>query len=248
MKQLVTREMFAGSSFEGARFPSDEAAIYWRDFLEEDECESIAKKIYKNKGIWTSSYEGEQFSLGLAWYTFEETDTRQEYRDRLNASNAFLQREFEPVQEKILNFLKCAAGTDRVRLRPNWGLPAFVIFPENELTAKSGGDIHIDYNGLNEAELDDPNGKYYSFVCLIESPGAATSLRIWNKRYRSGEDKDPGVAPNNCEHYDFEYTVGGLLCFDSLVTHQILPFDGTRPRVCLTFHVKKSGEDWLYWF
>lgn len=239
----------AGCSFK--ELLQQSAAVIFRQFFSAEESHSITDTIYHLKEFWHPNYGGEQYSLGRVWYTHVDEGIKDEYVRGAEESNRIIESHFPGLYERIRTFCAIIQQGEPVALRKGWAGPGFVIFPANGRCAEIGGDIHYDWEGLTDGQLDDPKAEAYSFISMLQKPHTGGGLRIWNMFYdrvRKREELVPKASPPAAESLVIDYEIGGLLVIDSFRLHQIQPFGGEIDRICLTFHTARYQDGWYVWF
>ncbi len=61
-------------------------------------CAAWVRAVYEARPHWTSDFSGEQFALGMAFYTHHETDRGEDYFRRAAASDALVDRVLPGMQ------------------------------------------------------------------------------------------------------------------------------------------------------
>ena len=159
---------------------------------------------------------------------------------------------FPGLYEKIIQLCKNIEKDADISLRQGWAGPGFAIFPAHGRCAELGGDIHYDWEGLTDGQLDDLHAEGYSFIAMLKKPSQGGGLKIWDVKYDLNHKQEELVAWANspdCPSLLIDYQLGDLVLINSFCLHQIQPFEGEVDRVCLTFHIAKYNEKkWYIWF
>lgn len=211
-----------------------------------EECARYARGIYEGRACWNRDFDGEQFSLGRAWYTHLEQGKSQEYFAHARSSDRDVERFLPGMQAAMLGYLRRMLRAD-VRTRPGWCGPGVHIFPPGEWVAQRGGVIHSDLEGLSEAHVE-ANERALSLVWMLQTPEDGGGLRLWDALHHEDDAVDPDELTDT-EQATFTYEVGDLLVFDSYRLHQIQPFGGDRDRLSVTAHTARHRQGhWEAWF
>lgn len=215
-----------------------------RAALDPARAEAWARGVVSARALWCRDFEGEQFSLGRAWYTHLEQDRTEAYFRDPAASDAAVERACPGLQATMRELAGRVLGVDVVQ-RPGWCGPGVHVFPAGAHVAMRGGDVHFDSEGLTEAHAA-ARAPAFSFVLMFQPPVSGGGLRVWDVRYAGTdtyEDEDLERAS-----VTVEYGVGDLVVFDSYRLHQIQPFAGARDRISATCHVAFVSGVWESWF
>jgi hypothetical protein len=221
-------------------------ALRVRTAVPEPVCASWARGVLAAREDWTTDFDGEQFSLGRAFYTHLETDRTGDYFDNVRASDARVEKHAPGLQSTVRRALADAVeGT--VVGRNGWCGAGVHIFLADSPLAREGGVVHFDTEGLTEAQLAD-RAPALSAVLMLQPPVRGGGLRLWPILYDS-EDHPPEDALEAGGDLIVEYRVGDLVIFDSYRCHQIQSFEGQRERVSATLHVARIDDGlWESWF
>lgn len=204
------------------------------------ECASWVHAIHAARRDWTPNFDGLQFTLGNAWYTYLEEGRSDEYFAAAERSNALVARTVPGLAERMLEVLSLVVA-ENVSLRAGWCGPGVHVFPAGGWVAEHGGDRHCDVEGLLAPELA-AGAHALTLVLGLQQPEARGGLRFFAENY--------GQAPAS----DGESSVtvalspGDLVCFESYRMHQIEPFDGARDRITATVHAVRTAAGWQAWF
>lgn len=203
-----------------------------------------ARGTERARAAWISDFEGQQFSLGRAWYTHLEQDRTDAYFRDPAASDAEVERACPGLQATMRELASRALGVD-VRQRPGWCGPGVHVFPAGAHVAARGGDIHFDCEGLPPAHARE-SAPALTLVLMLQPPEAGGGLRVWDARHRGEEayededlDRDAVTVP---------YGIGDLVVIDSYRLHQIQPFSGAVDRISATCHLAFANGAWESWF
>src|SRR5512134_2069152 len=88
-------------------------------FLDWDECHAWTRAVYGARERWTAAFEGEQYSLGRAWYTHLEEDLSDDYFANAAESNELVEKTLPGMQRRMLDAVGALTG-GRVLQRPGW--------------------------------------------------------------------------------------------------------------------------------
>lgn len=222
----------------------DTLAVRVRGAVAPVRAKAWAEGVRRARAAWVRDFDGEQFSLGRAWYTHLEQDRSVEYFRDPAASDATVERACPGLQAELRALASRALGVDVVP-RSGWCGPGVHVFPAGAHVARSGGDIHFDNEGLTPAHAT-ARAPAFTFVLMLEPPLSGGGLRVWDVRY-AGSD---GHGDEDLERdaVTVPYEAGDLVAIDSYRLHQIQPFDGARDRISATCHVAFAAGAWESWF
>jgi hypothetical protein len=211
-----------------------------------DQCRHWTEGVLGARGEWTQDFDGEQFSLGRAFYTHLETDRTGEYFEDAARSDARVERYAPGLQSTMRELLGAAAG-GRVTARPGWCGAGVHVFPAGGELAKRGGVVHFDTEGLAAAHVA-RRTPALSLVLMLQPSVSGGGLRLWPARY-AGRDEVPAATLRAGGDVTVEYSVGDVVLFDSYRCHQIQPFGGARDRISSTLHAAEIDRGlWESWF
>jgi hypothetical protein len=209
------------------------------------ECAQYLAALYAARGDWVTDFDGEQFSLGRAFYTHLEQDRCREYFADAAASDVRVERALPGLSRRLLQLVERLTGGACFARRGFCG-PGVHVFPAGEKVAREGGVIHFDTEGLPQQHARQRK-RALTVVVMLGMPDGGGGLKLWNARYAGYDSVDDeqqrGAA---CEA---RYEVGGALVIDSYRLHQIQPFAGKRDRVSATVHAAEVDPGrWETWF
>jgi len=224
---------------------SDCFALRLSGVMTSAECRVAAQAVEAARADWVPAFEGEQYSLGRAWYTHYEEDQSREYFASAAESDALVERYLPGIQRRMHELVAALTG-GHVGSRHGWCGPGVHVFPAGECVSERGGVIHFDTEGLPTRHIR--TGKAaLTLLVMIQEPEAGGGIRLWDSRY-SGSDvaSDEELARAS---QVVEYQTGEAVIFDSYRLHQIQPFRGSRDRYTLTAHAAEVDRDrWEIWF
>jgi hypothetical protein len=204
-----------------------------------------AKAVLAARADWTHDFDGEQFTLGRAFYTHYETDRSDEYFAQAAESDAKVERALPGMQARMLELASVITG-GVVHARRDWCGPGVHIFPAGGEVAGKGGVIHFDTEGLSDRHARDKRPAL-TIVLMLQEPESGGGLKVWDVRFR-GRD-DPSEMELARDAVVAQYGVGGALVIDSYRLHQIQPFGGKLDRISITVHAAEVDDDvWETWF
>lgn len=213
-------------------------------FWPAERCAAYARRVYAGRPFWTADFEGDQFSLGRAFYTHLEQGKRDDYFAQAVASNAHVERLLPGLGASLIEAVGAMVGAPASQ-RPGWCGPGVHIFPAGGWLAQQGGDIHYDTEGL-DADHAARGEPAITLVLMLQPPEQGGELKVWNARYAgSGEVDEATLARPSAL---VPYAAGDLVVIDSYRLHQIQPFEGTRDRVSATAHGVRVADGWHVWF
>lgn len=214
-------------------------------FLSWNECHDWTNAVYRAREHWTPAFEGEQYSLGRAWYTHLEEDRSEDYFANARASDRLVEATLPGMQRRMIEAVAALTGGGAAQ-RAEWCGPGVHVFPNGEVVARRGGVVHFDTEGLTDEHIRERRPAL-SLLVMLHAPQRGGGIALWDVRY-SGADEataDELEMPSTI----VEYGVGELCVFDSYRLHQIQPFGGRRDRISVTAHAAEvepgSWEVWL---
>jgi hypothetical protein len=240
----VERSALAGAARE-IRSRTEIAAIGSRALISPPEAAAWARAVLAAKDDWTSDFDGEQFTLGRAFYTHYETDRAGEYFENAAASDAMVERHLPGMQKKMRDLVSEITGGVS-RARRDWCGPGVHVFPAGGEVSHKGGVVHFDTEGLSDKHARDKRPAL-TIVLMLQEPTSGGGLKLWNVRFRGRDEPtdDELAAPTAVA----QYGAGSALVIDSYRLHQIQPFSGSLDRVSITIHAAEIDEGiWETWF
>lgn len=213
-------------------------------FLPEARAAAYARRVYAGRPFWTSAFDGDQFSLGRAFYTHLEQGKSREYFAEAAASNAHVERLLPGLTALLVDAIGALTGGPAAP-RPGWCGPGVHVFPAGGWLAQRGGDIHYDTEGLaaRHAARREPA---LTLVLMLQPPERGGELKVWATSYEGSDDVDDEALARPSALVP--YGAGDLVIIDSYRLHQIQPFGGERDRVSATAHGARVGGAWQVWF
>jgi hypothetical protein len=203
-----------------------------------------AAGVYAGRPHWTSSFDGVQSSLGLAWYTHLEEDKVAEYFTNAAASDANVRRFCPGLQEWMVATISHLLGEPVVQ-RETWCGPGVHIFPAGDWLSEHGGVVHFDTEGLSPEQLD-ARTPALTFVLMLQPPVWGGGLRVWDRLFDG--DENPKKPRDGTANETIAYEAGDLVVIDSYRMHQIQPFGGRVDRISMTAHTVHVDGAWEAWF
>lgn len=214
-------------------------------FLSWDECHDWTNAVYRARAHWTPAFDGEQYSLGRAWYTHLEEDLSEDYFANAAASDDLVEATLPGMQRRMIEAVAALTGS-RAAQRAEWCGPGVHVFPNGEVVARRGGVVHFDTEGLSEEHIRERKPAL-SLLVMLQAPQRGGGIALWDVRY-SGAD-EATEAELELPSTIVEYGVGELCVFDSYRLHQIQPFGGRRDRISVTAHAAEvEPGSWEVWF
>ena len=224
---------------------SRHSAIRVPGFASWHECHGWTRAVYAARERWTAAFEGEQHSLGRAWYTHFEEDLSEEYFAEAAASNALVEAPLPGVQRRMIGAVQ-ALGGGRAVQRADWCGPGVHVFPSGDVVAHRGGIVHFDTEGLSEEQARERRPAL-SLLLMLQAPQRGGGIALWDVRYSGADEATDDELDRPCQVV--EYRVGELCVFDSYRLHQIQPFGGRRDRISVTAHAAEVEPGlWEVWF
>ena len=203
-----------------------------------------AASVTAAEADWTSAFDGEQFSLGRAFYTHLEEDESAAYFADPAASDACVERWLPGMQTWLLALVGRLVG-GRALPRRGWCGPGVHVFPDDAPVAERGGIHHYDTEGLPAKHLA---GRLpaITVVVMFQPPVSGGGLAVWNVTY-AGEDHPTSEELARPQRV-ITYSAGDVVLIDSYRLHQIQPFVG-GPRISATVHAAALDHvTWECWF
>jgi hypothetical protein len=227
---------------------SSSAAIVIPRYFDAERCATWTKGVYEAREEWTQDFDGEQFSLGRAFYTHLETGKSKSYFEDTTSSDARVERHAPGLQAAMFELVRSIVKSKHVVQRRGWCGPGVHVFPTNGPVAERGGVQHFDTEGLTARHIEQ-HRPAITVVAMLQPTEAELEcgLRVWDVLYSGSDDptEDELTKPNDVAIY----RVGDIVLIDSYRLHQILPFKGTRERISATIHAAQSDTRvWECWF
>jgi hypothetical protein len=249
VREILWRNTLAGAARE-IPGPRAAAAVGMHGWLDAKLAEEWAASVLRAREDWTHDFDGEQFTLGRAFYTHYETDRSDEYFENASESDAKVERALPGMQARMRELVKLVTGgtASTVIARRDWCGAGVHIFPAGGEVAGRGGVVHFDTEGLSDRHARDKRPALTIVTMLQEPSSGGGGLKLWDVRFR-GRD-DPTEAELAKDSVVAQYGVGGVLVIDSYRLHQIQPFGGERDRISITVHAAEVADDgvWETWF
>ncbi len=212
--------------------------------LEPDAASALVRGVYAGREHWTPAFDGEQFSLGNAWYTHLEEDKEAEYFATHERSDAAVEQFCPGLARTMRAFLASFVGAP-VQPRRGFAGPGVHVFPAGAHCAMRGGAVHFDTEGLTPSDLA-ARAPAVTAVLMLQPPRSGGELRVWDVRFEGQDHEDE--APRGVPFLDVDYQVGEIVFIDSYRLHQIRPFGGTTDRISATCHAVHTPGGWTSWF
>ncbi len=208
-------------------------------------CAAWVRAVYEARPHWTSDFSGEQFALGMAFYTHHETDRGKDYFRRAAASDALVDRVLPGMQQWARDLVARHVGG---MARPRMGFcgAGVHVFPAGGKVAREGGVVHYDVEGLSPLSIQ-KRQPTLSLVVMLQAPERGGGLWVYDRRYRGSEAFDDEDL--KARKRLVRYKNGDALYMSSSQLHQIRPFSGSRDRISITLHaVEVDRGVWETWF
>ncbi len=213
-------------------------------FLPAERAAWYARRVYAGRPFWTAAFDGDQFSLGRAFYTHLEQGRAREYFAEAGASNAHVERMLPGLGAGLIDAVGALTGGPAAP-RPGWCGPGVHVFPAGGWLARRGGDVHYDTEGLaaRHAARREPA---LTLVLMLQPPERGGELKVWDSLYQGSDEVDDATLARPSALA--AYGAGDLVVLDSYRLHQIQPFGGARDRVSATAHGARAAGGWHVWF
>lgn len=219
-------------------------AVCARMAIPPTQAREIAARVLAARDAWTPAFDGEQWSLGRAFYTHLEEGLDGEYFVDAAGSDAVVEAHAPGLQEMVRQLATLVLGAE-VSPRTGFCGPGVHVFLPGDVVARDGGAIHFDTEGLTPAQLT-KRTPAATLVLMLQPPGDRGGTKVWDTPYR-GYDH-PTDADVRQPFTTVEYGAGDLLVLDAYRLHQIQPFTGVE-RVSATVHLAQRPDgDWESWF
>jgi hypothetical protein len=211
-----------------------------------DECATWAQGVLAARAHWIDDFEGEQFTLGRAWYTHLEQGRSHEYFAQARASDDLVEQWAPGLQGRMLGALSALLGSP-VQRRPGWCGPGVHVFPAKEWVSVHGGVIHSDMEGLSDAHIEEDE-RALTAILMLQPPEEGGGLALWAEFHGVAEEIDEADL-HEVPRVVVPYATGDLLVIDSYRIHQIQPFAGALDRISVTAHTARLPDGrWEAWF
>lgn len=220
------------------------AAVVLPRWIPPQICAARSAAVLAAEADWTSAFEGEQFSLGRAFYTYLEEGESAAYFADPAASDACVERWLPGMQAELLTLVGRFVG-GRAIPRRGWCGPGVHVFPDGAPVARHGGVHHFDTEGLSAKHIE-ARLPAVTLVAMFRPPVSDGGLAVWDVTY-AGEDHASAEELARRRHV-LTYGPGDVVLVDSYRLHQIQPFDG-GPRISATVHAAALDHvTWECWF
>jgi len=219
-------------------------AVRLRHLLDDDEARDAATRVRRARAEWVDDFDGDQFSLGRAWYTHLEQARASTYFAEAARGDETVERHLPGMQQRLRELVASIVRAPVVPRR-SWCGPGVHVFPSRGWLAQRGGDVHFDTEGLTLAQRR-ARSPALTCVLMLQPAVRGGALRVWDVRYE-GHDR-PTAKMRRAAFVDVEYARGDAVIIDSYRLHQIQPFAGNRHRISMTIHAAKIGARWESWF
>jgi hypothetical protein len=223
---------------------ADHLAVHFEGALSRRECVGYARGVYAGRAAWVPNFDGVQFTLGRAWYVHLETDRADEYFAHAAEADASVERFVPGLADRLLALMQLFVGAP-VRRREGYCGPGVHVFPAGAYVSHHGGDVHYDWEGLTDAQLE-AHVPALSAILMLQPAAQGGGLRLWDKLHEGDQtDEEPG----SCESRVVTYGAGDLVFIDSYRLHQICESSGPLDRISMTAHAALDPEHgWEAWF
>lgn len=219
-------------------------AVVVRGLYPAAECAAWSAAVRAAEEDWTAAFDGEQSSLGRAFYTHLEEDETAEYFADTAASDARVERWLPGLQARLLGLVGTLTG-GRAVPRRGWCGPGVHVFPPDGPVAVRGGVHHFDTEGLG-ARHRDARLRALTVVVMFQPAPEGGGLAVWDVLY--GGADHPTAADLARARHVVDYGVGDVVVIDSYRLHQIQPFKGGY-RISATVHAAETDlGTWECWF
>lgn len=219
-------------------------AVVFKSFLKKNEIAKMLESIDENRNLLIKYSEDYQV-LGRVWSSDYIMDNAEEYFEKSTSSREVVQNVLPNIEDKLLNLCKkYIFKDDNVIIREGFCGPAVVFFSPNKEAKFYGGDIHIDWEGL-ELEHVQEGIPCYSFVCMLSLPEEHGGTGVWNVEF---EYNSNDASTEKVQKTVVNYEIGDFAMFSSFKLHNIETIVGKGNRATLIFHVAYIDGYWKIWF
>lgn len=234
------------------------AGVAFEGLLSLTEVARALAQVYAQRRHWQAGAGPGDFTLGNVWYAHMEFGREHEYFASAPRARALVNRLFPGLEQQILAFCRLLTGDGDVQVRSGWGGPALVVFQAGSETARRGGVLHIDHDGLPAELLQARGADTFSFILPLQLPAERGHLMVWPDLYDpadraryligSGDIADPRPPVQLLTHQ-----LGTAIAIQSLRVHQIQGFEGNCDRVTLNWRLTRTAtaadeSRWVVWF
>lgn len=210
-----------------------------------EECADLTARVLAARDRWTADFDGEQFTLGRAFYTHLETGRAGEYFAAVREADALVERVLPGAQARVRALFGRAVG-GVARARVGFCGPGVHVFPAGSKVARAGGVAHWDVEGIAPLHLA-RRRRAASLVLMLQPGEGSADLTLWHATW-DGRD-EPTRRALAAPREVLRYGAGDLAVFSSYRLHRIEAFDGAADRVSLTVHgVEVDPGVWETWF
>ncbi len=211
---------------------SEEVVLALRAAIDPRTARAWSERIMGARSRWTSDFDGEQYSVGRAFYTHFETDRAALYFRGVAKSDALVERVVPGMQEAARSLFAELAGV-ATRQRPGFAGAGAHIFQPASLVARRGGVVHFDVEGLAPMHRA-RRARALSLVVMLQPPSWGGGLRVWDALYAGQEH--PSEHQLSADRVTLRYNAGDAVLMSSYRLHQIRPFRGDLARISITLH------------
>ncbi len=239
------------------------AGVAFQGLFSPAEVAGLLAQVYAQRRHWQTGAGPGDFTLGNVWYAHIEFGREAQYFATAAAARALINRLFPKLEQRVLAFCRQLTADPSVQVRSGWGGPALVVFEGGSETARRGGVLHIDHDGLPANLLEGKAADTFSFILPLQLPSQRGHLLVWPELFDpadrarfmvgSGDIASPRQPVQLLDH-----SVGTALAIQSLRVHQIQGFEGNCDRVTLNWRLTRldatpSGRErgagrWVVWF
>ncbi|MCC6644332.1 MAG: hypothetical protein IT374_02025 [Polyangiaceae bacterium] len=209
-----------------------------------DVARAHAARVLAARDAWTPAFDGEQWSLGRAFYTHLEEGLDGDYFRLAADSDAEVERRAPGLQEEVISLAARALGAP-VHRRPGFCGPGVHVFLPGDPVSRRGGVVHFDTEGLTPAQLA-ARTPAATLVLMLQPADRRGGTRVWGVGYRGRDHatREELRSPSSM----ITYRAGDAALLDAYRLHQIQAFAG-GPRVSATAHLARVASGaWECWF
>jgi hypothetical protein len=222
-----------------------QATLHARAVLEPAAAQALAEQVMAAKRHWRSDFGGEQFSLGRAFYTHQESGQAAAYFQATQASDASVEAILPGMQQTMRALLGQLLGGE-VRQRYGFAGAGVHIFPSGERVATRSGVVHYDVQGLAPVHLRE-HSRTATLVLMLQPALRGGGLRVHEAHYAGHEHASEAERASPAR--TIRYAAGDAVLIASTRLHQIRKFSGQLDRISVTLHAVETVQGiWDTWY
>lgn len=223
------------------------------DFLNEDECAQIVKKLHALQELWIhhKSAGPEVFTKTLGYPIYLDPNDGQKYHSSILKSQQLMLENFSELYDRVCGFFATFLH-EPVRLAPNGAVPGFHIF---DRPMPTGGLVHFDrhHEMFSRFFKDDWDlASYLSFTLPLKVPQNGAGLSLWNVTMKDLAVDGAQIKLKEQKPNIIPYLPGKIFVLTEQLLHKMAPDNGYvegDERITLQGHlIRHQNGGWvLYW-